>query len=141
MHYFIDCEFNEFGGELISLALVPYDPRDMEFYAELPVLKEYGSWVKDHVVPLLDKKPETLEKIQSNLRQYFQPVMYPSIIADHPVDIAHFCRVIDLNKGDYIGTTRGYQFTVMPGLGSVKSVRPHHALYDARAIRDSFRKR
>ena len=37
MRYFLDCEYNGFGGELISLALVP-EHGDHEFYAvlELP---------------------------------------------------------------------------------------------------------
>jgi len=32
MRYFIDAEFNGFGGQLISLALVPEDEEAVPFY-------------------------------------------------------------------------------------------------------------
>lgn len=42
MRFFIDCEFNEFRGELISMALVAEDGR--EFYEVLPCPNP-GAWV------------------------------------------------------------------------------------------------
>jgi hypothetical protein len=36
MRYFIDAEFNGFGGQLISLALVPEDRDAVPFYEALP---------------------------------------------------------------------------------------------------------
>lgn len=141
MHYFIDCEFNEFGGELISLALVPMDARKPEFYFEFNITQPFGPWVKENVVPLLDKIALPKQVGQIAFRRYMEGEQYPSIIADHPADIMHLCQFIDMNHGDYIGPSAGWQFTVMPNLGSVKSLRPHHALYDARAIRDSFKKK
>ena len=50
MRYFLDTEFNGFGGELISLALVPEHGHD-EYYAVLPLPDELHPWVERNVVP------------------------------------------------------------------------------------------
>jgi hypothetical protein len=51
MHYFLDTEFNEFGGELISLALVN-DGGDRELYVATDCA-EPGEWVKENVLPII----------------------------------------------------------------------------------------
>ena len=56
MRYFIDAEFNGFGGQLISLALVPEDEEAVPFY-EVLACANTNSWVIDHVVPVLQKQP------------------------------------------------------------------------------------
>jgi hypothetical protein len=54
MNLFLDCEFNGFGGELISMALVDGDGN--YFYEVLPCLEPIN-WVKENVLPMLDKQP------------------------------------------------------------------------------------
>jgi hypothetical protein len=49
---FLDCEYNGFGGPLISMALVTEDGR--EFYEVLPC-EDPESWVAQHVMPNLNK--------------------------------------------------------------------------------------
>ena len=51
MRYFLDVEFNGFGGPLISLALVPEDPDAAPFYEALPCPKP-DVWVAAHVLPV-----------------------------------------------------------------------------------------
>src|SRR5882762_8527398 len=48
--YFLDTEFNEFGGSLISLALVGADGR--ELYVSTPC-KKPSAWVKKNVIPII----------------------------------------------------------------------------------------
>ena len=60
MILFIDCEFNEFKGELISMALVSEDGK--EFYEVLPC-KNPGDWVKENVLPILNKSSVNLIKM------------------------------------------------------------------------------
>jgi hypothetical protein len=60
MRYFLDTEFNGFGGELISLALVP-EHGDQEFYVVLPLPETLHPWVERHVVPYLSSVPPGLD--------------------------------------------------------------------------------
>ena len=60
MRYFLDTEYNGFGGELLSLALVPEDGSE-EFYVTLECSAPVDSWVERHVIPFLDMVPENLQ--------------------------------------------------------------------------------
>jgi hypothetical protein len=56
MRYFLDAEFNGFGGELVSIALVPEDDALPAFY-EAIICKKPTVWVRENVQPVLDKHP------------------------------------------------------------------------------------
>lgn len=43
MRIYVDCEFNGFGGELMSMALVAEDGR--EWYNVLPLPRDIEPWV------------------------------------------------------------------------------------------------
>ena len=60
MRYFLDTEYNGFGGALLSLALVPEDGSE-EFYVTLECDDQIDPWVERHVVPFLDMVPEALK--------------------------------------------------------------------------------
>lgn len=51
----IDTEFNEFGGDLISLALVDIDYPDKKPFYEVLECRHPGEWVAVHVMPILNK--------------------------------------------------------------------------------------
>ncbi|WP_141617552.1 hypothetical protein [Myxococcus sp. AB036A] len=53
MRYYLDTEFNGFGGELMSLALVPSDPALESFYVAVEWVGPTDPWVETHVVPYL----------------------------------------------------------------------------------------
>ena len=59
MRYFLDTEYDGFGGRLLSLALVPEDGGE-ELYL---VIDQEASdpWVQRHVVPFLDHVPEAMK--------------------------------------------------------------------------------
>ena len=63
---YIDCEFNEFGGQLISMALVT--GTGFEFYEVLDCPNP-GPWVKDNVIPILGKEPISKEEFQDKDRK------------------------------------------------------------------------
>ena len=132
MKIYIDTEFNEFRGELISMALVAEDCN--EFYEVLHCEKP-GSWVAEHVMPYLDKTPVSLAVFQSKLQQFL--FQYPRIhlIADWPEDIKHFCESLITGPGICLN----YPPIIMEcrrDLSSKDSKVPHNALHDARAIAD-----
>jgi len=143
MRYFLDTEFNGFGGQLISLALVPeYD--DQEFYVVLPLPEDVEPWVLLHVVPYLQHVPAGLYQALSRAEAAMHVAHYlagdndPVIVADWPEDIAQFCMLLLTGSGE-IAPVESIRFEFMrtPGFSSaVNSAVPHNALHDARALRD-----
>ena len=132
----IDTEFNEYRGELISIALV--DEAGREFYEVLPPpLAGYGPWVAQHVVPILNKaaisRPELQAKLHAFLAAYKLPV---HLIADWPEDIEFFLHLLIVGPGERIGPDR-WTMEVrrdLPETSSTSAV-PHNALEDAKALR------
>ncbi len=140
MRLFIDGEWNGFGGELLSLALVPefegpVSPWYMEFWFSPD---EIDPWVAENVIPHLNGEKHCREGAQRSLAVYlnlpaFQPV---HIVADWPEDIERLCNLLITGPGERIHIPR-ITFEVIPGLNTVSahSDVPHNALEDARAIR------
>jgi len=143
MRYFLDTEFNGFGGDLISLALVP-EYGDQEFYVALPLPDEVHPWVARHVVPYLHSVPAALDHrldriaAAHELAAYLSTDRDPLIVADWPEDIALFCRLLLTGPTEIveIGGLR-FEFLRSPGFSTAINSRvPHNALHDARALRD-----
>jgi hypothetical protein len=130
MRLFIDCEFNEFKGELISMAVVSEDGR--EWYEVLPCDKP-GEWVAQHVIPVLGKPAVTLIQMQHSLHSWLAQFDSIHVIADWPEDIKHFCDALIIGPGMRINTP---PLTMEVFRIDAPSKVPHNALYDARGIRD-----
>lgn len=148
MRLFIDTEFNSYKGNLLSMALVAEDPLH-EWYHEFPLGTDVSwvGWVKDNVVPLMDtfkehQPKEMRERIiasgQKNLESWLKRFGTIHIVADWPEDIHHFCQFLITGPGTRIDTPP-LTMEVLRDLDTVESEVPHHALHDARAIRDSFK--
>ena len=144
MRYFLDTEFNGFGGELISLALVPEHGHD-EYYAVLPLPDVLHPWVERNVVPYLNSVPPGLNsgpvsrlEAATEIAHYLRGDEAPVIVADWPEDIAHFCLLIVTKAGDMVPTGNlSFEFVSSPGFSTAGiSKVPHNALHDARALRD-----
>jgi hypothetical protein len=133
MRVWLDCEFNEFRGELISMALVAEDGR--EWYEVLPC-PHPGSWVAEHVMPLLEKAPIDPANFKHSLRRWLSKYDSVRIVADWPEDIAHFCQTLITGPGQRINTPP-LTMEVRRDLDLVDSLTPHNALADARAIMKS----
>ena len=144
MRYFLDTEFNGFGGALLSLALVPEDGAD-ELYLTLQCADPITSWVERHVVPYLDTVPAALvsprlvrAEAATALSQYlgFDPA--PEIVADWPEDIAQFTNLLMTGPGQMVPIP-ALTFRLVPLQGfstAANSAVPHNALHDARALRE-----
>ena len=129
MNIYIDCEFNEFRGELISMALVAENGR--EFYEVLPCASP-GSWVAEHVMPILNKQPISQAAFSHKLYRFLSRFPSIHIVADWPEDIAHFCQALITGPGERIDTPP-LTMEVRRDLDA-DSALPHNALEDARAI-------
>ena len=132
MRIFIDGEWNSYGGELISLALVAEDGRT--FYEVLGCDKP-DPWVAENVMPKLGKQSITEEKLQEQLSIFLGQFDSVHIIADWPEDIIWFCRVLITGAGTRLDTP---PLTMEILRCDTASKNPHNALADATALRDWY---
>ncbi|MEO5774879.1 MAG: hypothetical protein ABIQ32_12285 [Sphingomicrobium sp.] len=143
MRYFLDTEFNGFGGALLSLALVPEDGE--EFYVALHCADPLDSWVERHVAPFIDMVPDQLTgprltraDAAAALAHYLQADPAPLLVADWPEDIAQLCMLLLTGPGTMVPVPP-ISFELLPLAGfstAANSAIPHNALHDARALRD-----
>lgn len=133
MRYYLDCEFNGFGGELISMALV--GDRDDEFYEIIEIDSEYEPWVAENVVPHLDKPAVFADEFRQKLFDFLRSGDEPpvEIFCDWPADVLYLMHT--LMGQEHSETVMIPMRIAIVDLDEVKSVIPHHALWDARAIR------
>jgi hypothetical protein len=132
MRLWIDTEFNEYKGELISLALVAEDGR--EWYG-VRYCDNPGCWVREHVMPHLLQHPKRDADLRDDLNKFLQQFETVHIISDWPGDIAHFCNFLEYAPGERIGPDV-MVFEVrrdLPDTATTSAI-PHNALEDARAL-------
>jgi hypothetical protein len=144
MRYFLDTEFNGFGGALLSLALVPADGRE-EFYVTVAYDGPIDSWVERHVIPFLDMVPEGLRSPRLTRRAAAEALAAllahdeaPEIIADWPEDLAQLSMLLLTGPGQMVSVPPlTLRFEPMDNFSTAaNSAVPHNALHDARALRD-----
>jgi hypothetical protein len=140
MNIFIDCEFNGFGGDLISMALVAEDGQ--EFYEVLNLSRDraYEGWVAINVVPHLNKDPVSKDVFQAKLWKFINQYKEVHLIADWPDDIKYFCMSLITGPGVCINTPPKLTMEINRELSSNSSVILHNALEDARAIKQNWNK-
>ena len=141
MKLWIDCEFNEFGGDLISMALVADDGQEFYEVLNLENDEKYGSWVYFNVVPYLNKDSIDKQVFQAKLWQFINQWEEVHIIADWPDDIKYFCMSLITVPGMCIGTPPKLTMQIDRELNTESSDILHNALEDARAIKRSWCKR
>lgn len=142
MNIFIDCEFNGFGGKLMSMALVPQNPGWPEFYEEIEIKDQIEPWVQTNVVPHLFKAPISYSEFQAKLSQYLWDMRHNDItvVADWPDDLRYFMEATITGPGERINMPTVINFRLDLNI-DYDSLVPHNALHDARAIRDVYREK
>lgn len=144
MRYFLDCEFDGFGGPLLSLALVP-DVGDEEFYAVLTHERPLCNWVERHVAPYFDSVPPALRRspqppatVARELSEWLAGLSEVEIIADWPDDIAYFCRLLSPAPAQMVPVPAlTFRLLNLSGFSTARhSAVPHNALHDARSLRE-----
>jgi hypothetical protein len=143
LRYFLDTEYNGWGGALLSLALVP--DRGEELYLTLDWDGALEEWVERNVVPYLDMVSDSLVSPRMSradaartLSHYLAGDLEPLIVADWPEDIAQFNMLLVTGPG-VMTEVPGLRFQFLPLAGfstAANSKVPHNALHDARALRD-----
>lgn len=130
MKIYIDCEFNEFKGELISMALVAED--GSEFY-EVLECENPKTWVAQNVMPILNKDPVPEHIFRMKLFGFLNQFTNLHFCADWPDDIAHFCAAIITGPGTMMNIP-SFTCEVRRDLSAVNSKLLHNALADAKAL-------
>ena len=115
------------------MALVAEDGQ--EWYAALECPNP-GSWVAEHVMPLVGIAPVSRLVFCVSLRQFLKRFATVHIVADWPEDIEHFCEKLIMGPG-MRSDTPPLTMEIRRDLDGVLSALPHNALEDARAIRAS----
>lgn len=129
----LDCEWNDTGGPLISMALV--SESDERFYAVLPCL-DPTPWVAANVMPVLGAAPMAPEAFQPALGHFLNRFERIHVVADWPEDIERFCRALITGPGTRLDTPP-LTMEVRRDLDHLPSLKPHNALSDAIALRAS----
>jgi hypothetical protein len=144
VRYFLDTEFNGWGGVLLSLALVPEDGGE-EFYVTLDWSDELDPWVERNVIPYLDTVPECFvsprlsrSDAATALAHYLAADPEPVLVADWPEDIAQVSMLLLTGPGQMVPVPPLTLRLLTLGNFSTaeNSMVPHNALHDARALRD-----
>ena len=143
LRYFLDTEYNGWGGALLSLALVADSGEELYL-----VLEHDGAiepWVERHVLPYLDAVPESLRTpplprpaAADALAFFLGGDPEPLVIADWPEDIAHLASLLVTGPGRMV-PLQSLRLQIVPLTGfstAANSAVPHNALHDARALRD-----
>jgi len=139
--YYLDCEFNGYLGELLSLALVCENGRELYLF-NIDRLENTIGWVKENVLPVVTARGaeplcSTLDQIGPRLEEFFEGDENPHIVVDWPDDIKYLCEVLITGPGEMVGVPRmtfelvrvdAYP-TDLPGAVQ------HNALWDARALK------
>lgn len=142
MRYFLDAEFNGFGGELISLALVPEDAGRPSFYEAL-ACEAPTAWVAEHVLPVLAAAPVSRAEFAARFARFLIDDPDPLLVADWPEDIAHAAMMLIAGPGHRHAIDR-IRFELCDAFGfnsTALSETPHNALSDAAALRTYILKR
>lgn len=143
MRYFLDTEYNGWGGALISLALVPDDGE--ELYLVLQLEEPAEAWVERNVIPFLDTVPPALQSMRLSRADAVAALAYylagdpePLIVADWPEDIAQIAMLLVTGPGTMAAVPPlRFELLTMVGFSTAGNSRvPHNALHDARALRD-----
>jgi hypothetical protein len=144
MRYFLDTEYNGWGGALLSLALVPEDGGE-ELYLTLDWDCVLDEWVERNVIPYLDAVSDTLVSPRLSradaartISHYLAGDPHPLIVADWPEDIAQFNMLLVTGPGVMAEVPPlTFQFVELSGFSTAANSKvPHNALHDARALRD-----
>ena len=143
LRYFLDTEYNGWGGALLSLALVPDDGEELYLTLEWPGALE--EWVERNVIPYLDTVPVSLisprlsrQDAARAISHYLAGDPQPLIVADWPEDIAYFNALLVTGPGVMVEVPGlSFQFLPLSGFSTAANSKvPHNALHDARSLRD-----
>lgn len=153
MRYFLDTEFNSFGGSLISLGIVRDDGESL--YLVVPqadieqMTAEEGMdpWIKENILPILHSVPSSLPIDICSVSEWgpilsafiYREGETPQIIVDWPSDAMDFAKLLMTGPGIAVPMGNQTHITILRHIDvyptSLEGAVQHNAWWDAMAIR------
>jgi hypothetical protein len=153
--YYLDTEFNSFGGSLISLGIVRHDNPDDNLYLVVPdeditrMKFEEGMdpWIVQNILPVLWQEPETANTECVSVHDWpeligrfiYREGETPHIFVDWPSDAMDFCKLLMTGPGQAVAMSNQTLITILRHIDvyptTLKDAVQHNALWDALAIR------
>jgi hypothetical protein len=136
MRYFVDAEFNGFGGELISLAAVPESSVRPHFYEAIGCQRP-SLWVRTQLLPVLQIKPKSRGEVAHLFASYLESDPEPLIVSDCAESVAHAALLLTDHSGARLMPAR-VRFELLPASdfsAQAVSELPFNAYRDALALR------
>ncbi len=134
MRVYLDCEFNGFGGELITMAFVADD--GCEWYRACQEPRVWNQWVYENVFPVLgDVEFIGRNAFSTDLHEFLKSCDGCEFIADHPADLKHLADWMDeISSRNNFVIPIECTMTLLRGSPAIAPEVPHNALSDARAL-------
>lgn len=138
MKYYLDCEFDGFGGDLISLALVREDGPSLYL-----VFEDYEDasdpWVRKNVVPIVPLPLAAYvdrSGAQRELASFLHGDGDPIVVTDWPDDISYLCGLMLTGPGMMIAipSLKFEMHRVDAYPTSLPGAVQHNAWWDAKAL-------
>ena len=138
MKLFLDCEFTNFQGHLISMALVAENGDEFYEVVHFSYI-DCHDWVIQNVVPILNKDKIPYEEFQVKLAKFLRKYDEIEVIADWPEDFYHFTMALLTGPGQMMNVPK-LSMHLERRLDYISSL-PHNALNDAQAIKAGYLKK
>lgn len=139
MKYFLDTEFNGFYGELISLALVAEDGRELYVATDCP---HPEPWVGQNVIPIITARGAVPVYSDTGawgrmIADFMSGDQRPWVISDWPDDLRHLCSLVITGPGEMVSlpSMDMSMLRIDAYPTTLKDAVQHNALWDARALR------
>lgn len=154
VRYFLDTEFNSFGGSLISLGICREESDD-NLYVRVPdedierMRFEEGMdpWIEKNILPILDDTPDDANFFVLPVHQWgdllsqfiYRDGEVPHVFVDWPSDAMDFARLLMTGPGQAVDMGNQTIITILRHVDIYPTTVPgavqHNALWDAMAIR------
>lgn len=140
MKYYLDVEFSDFRGELISLALVGEDGCELHLLTHS--LPSTNPWVRENVIPHLfaegtDPTIWRTDLFGVQIAKFLSGDILPIVIADWPDDVRYFCECLITGPGEMVDIP-GIRFDIQRVDAyptTLLGATQHNAMWDARALK------
>lgn len=153
--YYLDTEFNSFGGSLISLGISRHDDPNDCLYLVVPntdierMKAEEGMdpWIEKNILPHLYALPPEQGAITASAHTWgphisefiYREGETPHIFVDWPSDAMDFARLLMTGPGQAVDMSHQTLITILRHIDvyptTLKGAVQHNALWDALAIR------
>lgn len=155
--YYLDTEFNSFGGSLISLGIVQHDKPENNLYLVVPqcdidrMIFEEGMdpWIKENILPNLTRIPDIANHFVLPVHDWphlLGDFIYgkgcthtPHIFVDWPSDAMDLARLLMTGPGQAVPMANQTIITILRHIDvyptTLENAVQHNAIWDALAIR------